>query len=359
MIGRYAFWVEDESFRANVSYADGRTGAGGTFQPNDARRDNDPSDPKAKAALNSTDVSLLGLFTFLGSTDSTTARTNLLSARTIYPGKIFPDSGAYAHATGFNAAMDNNLRYLTTTQSAGLNLSRHGTQRLSLNAVVDPSITPTSANATATVQNEFDKIVGAIQFHASNFGQRFYRTTSNVDSTELNKIEVTNSTYRKMYVAKVAANIIDYIDSDSIPTCIFKSDANHVNGIVQNTANITIPIGEFSTTPPWAIGKDSGLYVSECAVRFSGIVSGSGAAAAYTLNTNYYIEVWNMGTRDIAPGDLGTQAYIRIGHPPRWVGCTAADRSLQKPLPHIALGCSRASYHTAYDTFSGFRHRNI
>ncbi len=346
VIGRYAFWVEDESFRANIAYADGRTDLNGNFTPNDTRRDNDPTLPSARMPLNATDVSLLGFFTYLSNVDSAilgsmsplSARTNLLAARSVYPGKVFPDGDAYMHIADINKATGNSLRYLTTTQSAGLNLSRHGTQRMSLNAVVDQSVTPTN---TAAIQKQFDKIVDAIQFHAPNFGQRFYRRSADVTPTELNGTYVPSTTakpYTKMYVAKVAANIRDYIDSDAFPTCVMAADNTNPNGKVAAATPPTQTIGD-PPGPAWALGKDSAPFMQECGVRYRGTVSGSDATATYQLKIDYYIEVWNMSNRNVNPGDLGPNAFIRIGNPVRWYGCRndngddkAAGLALRIPL---------------------------
>ena len=267
-------------------------------------------------------MSLLGLFAFLGGGDPATSRTNLLGARSAYPGKIFPEATGYTHAAGLSAATNNSLRYLTTTQSAGLNLSRHGTQRLSLNAVVDQSVTPANASAKPLIQNQFDKLVKTIQFHAPNFGQRFYRTSAAVTSSELNGTYVSSTSakpYTQIYFAKAAANIRDYIDKDSFPTCIMSADATNPNGAVADIARITSPMGDIG--PAWALGKDSAPFMQECGVRYRGTVSGSGASATYQLKTDYYVEVWNMSNRDIKPGDLGPNAYIHVGNPTQWYGC--------------------------------------
>ncbi|MBE7157541.1 MAG: hypothetical protein INR62_03745, partial [Rhodospirillales bacterium] len=228
VVGRYAFWVEDESFRTNLSYADGGTAA------NDVRRDN-----AVNVSLDPTDVSLLGLFSFLGESNPTTARTKLLTTRNYYPGKVFPENGALAHADGLSTTTSDGLRFLTTPYSSALNLTRHGTQRLNLNALIPPTTLPTN---TSAIQKQIDVIVKTLQFHLPNFGQRFYRVApgsvattaggsslasailsgSVTDPKVLNQMAVTHNAnsaspydnYAKIYYYKEAANIRDYIDND-------------------------------------------------------------------------------------------------------------------------------------------------
>lgn len=338
VVGRYAFWVEDESFRANISYA-------GTGTAANVRRDN-----SANYALNPTDLNLIGTLTAIGDTDPKTVAQNLLTARGYYPGKVFPESRAYTHTSGLSTATANGLRYLTTGYSAALNLSRHGTQRSNLNDVIYPS----GNAANGTVQNQIDKIVQTIQFHAPNFGQRFYRknwsgTPPVVSSTDLDNSTMVTSAHAQIYCYKIAANLHDYIDADALPTVINAADANGNSGQVYSGGAPTKPINfNDGPNPVWAVGKDSAPVLQEAAVRFS---TGPGNTAThYSVNVDYYLEFWNMSTRQITSADLAPHPYIRINDEPSWYGTLSTNpSSFQVPLTDSSGGVSLSSPPPARD----------
>ena len=314
LVGRYAFWVEDESFRTNVSYA----GLGQA--PGNIRRDN-----TANCALNPTDVNLVGTLDTIGDADPSTVAQNLLNARNYYPGTIFPEPRAYAHTAGLTTATSNGLRFLTTSQSAALNLSRHGTQRLNLNAVIPNT---TAASDVATAQKQLGEIVKTIAFHAPNFGQRLYRTsctsTSPISPTNLNSVGPPygpTTAHATIYLNKIAANIRDYIDPDCIPTVVYPSNNADIIGQVRTNGRPTVSLYvNDGANAIWAFGKDAAPFLQEAAVHIADGRQTGDPANKYTVNIDYYVEVWNMSTRKVSGADLGPNAFIRIINPPAWFG---------------------------------------
>lgn len=322
--GRYAFWTEDESFRVNINTAD----LGNPADPHQRRdNQNNPAAGDALGLIGSRDVDLAGLFEAINekggpATSPSAAAADesqnaglLLNLRKTYPSALFPEPLGYRHANFANAAA-NPLRFLTTTTSGGLNLSRHGSQRLNLNAIIP---TRTDATKTATVQSQIDQVVQTIRFHAPNFGQRFYRKTAEQTPGALNAFDVgadDAGDHSLIYLYKVAANIRDYIDDDCLPTIISPGG---------KVAEVAKPLLSFDPAP-WAAGKDAAPFIQECAVVFRGDVK----AGQYTLLIDYYIEVWNMSTRTINGSDLGPSPFIRIASPPPWFATfnnSAGDRN--------------------------------
>ena len=334
--GRYAFWIEDESFRSNVNTA-------GKTSP---RTDNGPNPQTQRYPLTSgtqqpyistpVDAVLSGLLTTFSST-STSDAESILDTRALFPGSFFPDplailqsSTSTTGASTFTTPVADGLRYLTTTQSGALNLSRHGTQRLNLNATVTTvDLTQDSATATAAIQKQVDQIVKALQFHLPNFSQRFYRTSSATDSATLNATQVVyNSTLKQeligdpnlIYFYKVAANLRDYIDGDAQPTLIQSGGAVYPIGPPP-----LMPFGTDSDpcpNPIWAVGKEATPFLQETAVRFRPVVPTNlptGTKKTYTLAVDYYLEFWNMTDRDISGSDLHSP-MIHISDQQTWVG---------------------------------------
>ena len=331
VIARYAFWVEDESFKANVNFA----GLG------DAANLHQRSDNNANIELSAKNLDLLGSLRILAGPDPAHDAKSIFDVRSIFPGQIFPEPRAFGHGSNLGSSQEltppsypdiedpvshytaeqkkakslaryrDQIAFLTTTQSSALNLSRYGSQRLNLNTAIDPATDPSN---TTVVQRQVDKIVQTIRRHVPNFGQRFYRTvwTGNpplISPDNLNKSTLVTKDNAKIYLYKTAANIRDYIDKDCLPTIIL------AGGKVSPNNKETKPINfDDGPNPLWAIGKDSAPFMQECGVRFSGAVSG----ARYTVNVDYYVEFWNMSTRTIKSTDLGPSPYILVKNPTKW-----------------------------------------
>ncbi len=318
VVARYAFWVEDESFRANVNYA----GTGDApLSSTRVRQDNSSGSWDVKLPLNAKVVDLFGpLRALFDASVAAPLAQSLSEARKVYPDGFFSEGLGYTHAAGLSVAQADALRFLTTTTSGGLNLSRHGTQRVNLNQLIYPKPDASGTATTYSAQEQIVDIVKTIQFHAPNFGQRFYRNVPNakaagaVDPAVLNDMFVPddNRSHRLMYLYKIATNIKDYIDKDSVPTFVdgVKDDATG-----KYTGSVHTGPYMSNTTPPaiiypnpgagdgnliWAQGKDSGPYMDECAVRFSGGITTNGSPNKYSLRTDYYVEVWNPTNKDVS-----------------------------------------------------------
>ncbi len=306
--GRYAYWIEDESFRANSNFLSDAT----TRVDNGSRPT--AGTPALPRSLQPSDLTLVGPLTLISDDNPSGDATTILNTRKFYPGSFFPDPLALNHSTtngssAFNTQKQNWLRYLTTTQSGALNLTRHGTQRLNLNDVV-PYTDPNTVAATGTIQTQVNQIVQALKFHLPYFGERFYRLTTDLNPTTLNdNSQVPGSPKTstatpgstdssEIYYYKVAANIRDYIDTDTQPTIIQAGGAVYPAGKPVTALN-----GSGSTSNEvWAVGKESAPYLQEAAIRLRPMVSPNADANGghpFDLQVDYYLEFWNMSDRDI------------------------------------------------------------
>ncbi len=359
LTGRYAFWVEDESFRVNANYA----------SDNGARLDNTADSSTGKYPLDPithqpyidrpADGRMAGIFATnyystygLGSQngDPVSMASSILTTRKSYPGSFFPEPLAFAQPAStppatprFTSTILDNLHYLTTTQSGTLNLTRHGTQRLNLNTTVGTVDLSQTTRATQTIQHQIDQIVQALKFHLPNFGQRFYRTDTGTTGSTLNATQVVyNSTLQSegvgdpnlIYLYKVAANLRDYIDSDGQPTLV------QAGGTVYPTGALPTPIQPFGDTeqpnPMWAVGKEATPLLQETVVRFRPVAPQGppvGVKGTYTLAVDYYLEFWNPTDHDIIASNL-YNPKIHISDQQTWVGYpSGSPLNLTKPDP--------------------------
>lgn len=342
---RYAYWVEDESFRTNVNYAS----QGDRPTNPHARRDN-----SANLAAGPTYNDLVAPLLALNNTslDAVSAAQGIFDTRASFPLNLFPEFLGYAHGSRQSTVFTDgqtvadHLRYLVTTSSGGLNISRHGSQRLNLNNtnVVNPNTSPTDIG---TMQAEADRLVQTIRFHAPNFGERFYRTSTATGSTTLNAFQVNNGTTngvlrRDIYLFKVAANLRDYLDVDSQPTMI------NLDGTIYapTPRRPQLAFGQDGPNPIAAMGKEAVPYLQEAATLFSGSVKpAAGGSYRYSLNVDYYVEFWNMTNRVLVAGNppnpaipndtkvyLGSDAFVRFAAQPGWLADdSVAGNAQQEP----------------------------
>ena len=350
--GRYAFWIDDESFRANVD-AIGNAAAA-------ARIDDGPAATKRYPLTATTgqpyivgpvDASLSGALQTItvnsvleSVADSATDAQRVLSTRSSYSLGLFPDFKGFSHTfdvdpaplSAKTTALIDGLRYLSTIHSGTLNLTRHGTQRVNLNTTVT-NVDLASPTAVASIQKQIDQIVQTLKFHLPNFGQRFYRTSAATDATTLNNATMVNQTATlqgegigdptQIYLYKVAANLRDYLDSDCQPTLIA------AGGTVVPPQAPVQPFGDSGqANPMWAIGKEAAPFLQETAVRFrpvvnKGVDSNGKTIYNFTLAVDYYLEFWNMTDHDVYVSGPSTVdrpslngAYINITNQQTWDG---------------------------------------
>jgi hypothetical protein len=314
-LSRYAFWVEDESFKVHFDLL----GKNLSAHPDTAVRGMESESPGAGPA----EIPLLGLLAGLTLPQSLQRAQLALDAslfRARSPGEHLLELRALNHAssTSNGFQLGDATRFLATLSSASLNLSRHGSQRLNLNNVLgleEPSLDWRKyAPDNATVERQVKQIVEAIRFHSPQFGERFYRTQSgsSLDSSQV------QAKHREIYLHKIAANIRDTIDPDLQPTLIDSS--GHVLPEKPPTSAINADVPDAL----WAQGKDSGPYLQEAAVRCRSEVSGG----RYRLRLDYYVEFWNMGDRDIyaapqsdvnEPHALGDHPFLRVSNQQAWL----------------------------------------
>ena len=273
---RYAFWVEDESFKVNLNLL-GKT-----------KRELETTSPGTLPK----EIPIQGILrnARLGTDDVARGTTadKVFQARGEMFGNRFFDLRSFNQPDG-SVNIGDDAKFYATIHSGGLNLSRHGAQRLNLNGL-GFDIPLTSSTKISDIDRQMGQIVETIKHHAPKFGQRFYRPNLTADRNA----EGVSAIHRDVYLYKLAANIRDYIDVDLQPTLIdsnFKvvppakplTAINSEGGSVLQSGGII------------AQGKDSGPFLQDNTVRYRTTFQNR----QYTLRIDYFIEFWNMTDRDI------------------------------------------------------------
>jgi len=315
-VARYAYWVEDESFKVNVNTAtNGARGVSTNVGPGDLRLDGSWQSASTAAVRNANAAAVVA--------DRGT-NTN-----------FFPTAGSAAVAAALtSAASAAELRFLTTANSAGLDLTRGGFKRFNLSTVTN------DANKTNGLRRLLLAITNTNA--APLFGQRFYRLANNVPG--INNASAVTPDHAGIYLQKIAANIYDYLDADDQPTVI-SNDASFslVTGRPSN-AIAALGGGLDGTNSVAAMGVENTPrlqeYVIHARIRrmspygFNTNAPPPDPVANYTIWFDHYFEFWNPGTKDIV---LTNNAFLKILDQPGYgvniVGALADEDRASSDIP--------------------------
>jgi len=305
-IARYAFWAEDESFRLNLNMLGAQTRGAESLSPGST-----PAEIPMRG--------LLGSLPMTANTNLNALAQSAVTLRNGWLGSQLLELRAFNRADSAGTfALGDRARFLGTVHSGGLNLSRHGSQRVNLNNLLGletqgfdwKRFQPRDAEADKQVR----QLVETIRFHTPKFGERFYRSPATASKDQ----ELVTAPHREIYLYKLAANIRDYIDPDLQPTLI--DNRGHVVPRSSPTSAINADV----PNSLWAQGKDSGPYLQEAVARYRTSVTGR----TYQLRVDYYLEFWNMGSKDIyaapqpainEPHSIGPGAFVRIANQQAWL----------------------------------------
>ncbi len=315
-IARYAYWVEDESFKVNVNIVtNGPRGAGS------------PGISAAEARLD-------GAWGSAGTPSLNQANPGaVVSTRGGLPGSNFPTAlTASIPAAVGDAEGADELKFLTTAHSAGLDLSRGGFKRFNINSVTNGISGPTSVGP---IRTNLNRLIAAITNSNSvpNFGQRFYRLRN--DAAGINSTNAVSANHAAIYLQKIAANLLDYVDNDDQPTVISNDSAFSL--VAGRPASGILPVGGGTrgTNPIAAMGVENVPRLQEYAVQLrirsmrwnpanpdsfgfvfnTNVGAVNPTSAQYEVWLDHYFEFWNPGTRDYTNS---ADTFLKIFDQPAW-----------------------------------------
>jgi len=330
---RYAYWIDDESFKVNVSLA-GDTLRGAT-----------------SLGTNASEIPLQGILsaaTNISSPDSTAA--TIKTIRQSFPGDLLPSYLSISQAStleGTNAIGDQ-LKFVATANSSTLNVSRSGFKRVNINNIFTDGSNP---------RTQLDRFITTVTNSnaAPLFGERFYRDSTSMSSLIINRTTDVSAANSQMYMQRLAANVKDYIDSDSQPTIISNSPGFPLVPAGTPTEGIE-PAGggTIGDNPAAAIGKENVPMLQEYVIRCrliqlnpAGWSNSNPGSAAFQFSADHYFEFWNMGTKDIYATsnpvsadavNLGADAFLKLYNQPGYDSVSPAipeGREFTIPLDSI------------------------
>ena len=291
--GRCAYWMEDESFKANVNLM-------GTTP----RGSNSPG-------ASPVEIPLQGLLRIvLPGANPYRLANDIATFRSLFPNGFLEERDL--NQLNNQSTLAESSKFEATIHSGALNLSRSGAKRVNLNSVVTTSTTATD------IRKQLDEIIAAIDFNAPNFGQRSYRLGRDLNSFDVP--QTYSDPHRTIYLNKIAANIRDYIDSDSQPTIVNNDQPAYSVQIGSAPAHSVPGGGAGGANEVIAIGKEAVPFIEEYMLRVKQLVFSNrlGESANYKLEIDHYLEFWNMTNRDITVASLGPNPFVRIANQFGW-----------------------------------------
>jgi len=301
VIGRYAYWADDECSKLDLRHAGNLANVSGSHTRSNG------------ASL--TELSLLVL-TNLPSAASNIAPENIANLLAFADSSLanLPLNAAhlqYSLAGGapeLSTSQWQALKPFVTIYSLHDDRSLDGKRRLNLNELV------TSTTDAAEIARQTLAIREAITNNLPNFGRRFY---SAADGTPT---QVTED-HQKTYATRIAANIRDFIDADNNATIIWQDDTAYTGNKVGFM--IFDPAVQRDDDLPRAFGKEGGLYLSEyfrVARVIEPVVHPGSSTNEVTLRVRFghYVELCNISGKTITTSDLGTDPHVVLGGRTLW-----------------------------------------
>jgi formylglycine-generating enzyme required for sulfatase activity len=332
---RYAFWVEDESFKVNLN-----TATNGVRGPN-------------SVASGPQEVRIDG--SWQTSSNPLVAAANvqaLVSNRAAQPGGVYSNvesAAAIAGVTDPQALAE--VRFLSTVNSGGHDLSRGGAWRFDINSITNGEKSTALLRFTTAITNSNA---------APIFGQRFYRLANSVPG--INATNAVTGHHASIYLQKLAANVYDYLDDDDQPSIV-----NNDAAFTLRTGRPSRPIeplggGVDGSNSIAAMGVENLPRLQEYAIHvrvrsmrhdpnnpdsfgYNSTNASPPVSAAYEVWIDHYFEFWNPGIRDITL----TNAFLKVCNQPAWgtnvtgpLGIEGRDTS-EIPLTNVTFPAGRVT----------------
>lgn len=351
VIARYAFWIEDESAKIDLAVTGNRDNAGAFERSNDGNRSADIDIGALPLhALKPLDYATQTAKDILG---------DILDFRNSHSGLLEADPRALNRASSnFAAAPDDladSVKFHTTSFAISNDLAMTARRRANLNHIITNVNWGSDSNIPEKIAADLDDIgfiitgkhlMKAVYPGLDNsahlglfldlpqevgplpdFGDRFFIG---------NASGLTNTQKQDIYLKKIAANIRDYIDSDSQPTFVDKS------GYIQ--AGTPFNFALISGEEPLAHGKEAIPYLQEHTWRailkdYQVLPDENGIKNRRSVSfvLDHYLDFYNPTTTDyIAPE--GT--HILIKNRPSFL--TGLGSNLN--LPDLTLDISGLSF---------------
>lgn len=338
LTGRYAYWIEDESFKVPFNHIkDVERGAG-------------------TPGIEPEEIPLQGVLAEvaarLGSRDSLSETAHrIITLRDAMLGGRLRDWNAFNSLPAFSGSsgsgiplLGEQLRYYGTLFSESANLTSSGARRLDLNTLFVPEV----GGEEGTARQQVDRAVAAIRHHSPTFGERFYPVARGAEHPE---------EHQTLYLEKLAVNIRDSMMPPGLPPTMLwepgeQPPAGRPQKGIEPMIGSNVSVVTAGPNPARAVGKKNLPYLQEwaCHVRLLKFDEKKGSHADFEFMTHFYLEFWNMSPVDIdtGRGDLGENPFIRLYNLPAFDIGSAGPMGfpgdfVEIPLNNVVFKAGRAT----------------
>jgi hypothetical protein len=233
IIGRFAFWIDDESSKINVQTA-GNLTVGGQILRMAGSHTKEISPMLLLGEEGQEQAQAAAALDFIRARDPIATSGNLLS----------PDTILLLDGTDYLSSEWDSLGSMVTIHSQGDERGSFGTRKINLNDFVQLNTNLLSQDSRNSIASNTIALGEYLNQVMPSFGNRAYN--ANVSAED-----------RRRYCIQIAANIRDYIDTDSQPTAITQANLwlqpPDPNGVGEGAP----------TSPPLAFGKENVPSITE------------------------------------------------------------------------------------------------
>ncbi len=310
VIGRYAYWVEDETSKLDISIV-GNKDNGGAFQRGDGV--DLPTNTPPRLAVNDLDVGALPLISAsplsVGDKPTNQGILNFRSTMPMLDARFLNRVGA-----GMTADVHETTKFYATVFGLSNDIAGTGRRRVNINALVTNT---SDSNQIANNIDDIGYVITGTHLMDGTLGPTVAKNQRVFDgaATTLNALPnfgvrfFTGATptadQQKMYVERIAASIRDYIDTDSFSTYIDTSD--------QVISNVKPTFAWKSGSEPRALGKEAIPILQELAwYGYQRTMQNDPTKTRrkYDVDIDFYFEFFNPTTKDfVAPAGAFLKVY--------------------------------------------------
>ena len=308
VIGRYAYWIEDETSKLDTTMVGNQEVAPGAFKRGNR------VDVLPKVAVNDLDIRALPLASASPlPVGDVQPNKSILDLRNLLP---MIDSRFLNRVSGLTADVHETVKFYATTFGLSNELAGNGRRRANINSLVTNG---TDAGQIAGNLDDIAYVLSGKHLLARGLGpapnpdNRVYKNApDNFQNAMVDfgkrffYLPSTDSTQQTIYLERVAANIRDYIDTDQQPT--------YVSAAGTVIAGSPPTLAWKSGSEPQALGKEAIPYLQELAWHgFEREMSGTGTNRNYNVDIDMYFEFLNPTTKDfVAPAGAFIKVYSRL-----------------------------------------------
>lgn len=301
VVGRYAFWVDDECSKIDLRFA------GNTEGPDDShlRRHGETLDDISLHVFEQLGLSREQVANLVGFKDSNLPVSMHSFAR-------YPQNGGEGLE---DDALWHNIRPYVTIHSLHDDRAPDGMRRMNLNEVV------TTTNNPGRILQEVDAIVEIIRENLPDFALRYHDGTVSAADQEI-------------YLRKIAANIRDMIDSDNTATVLVQNEDGDYVAVTSAEGDFVPYLQEIVNDELPIVGKEQGPFLSEY-LRVARVLTPPFVSPVtpepLIFRLAHYIELHNPSNRTITYTDLGSNPHLLLSNRLRWFQIAAGEPETVRP----------------------------